>query len=190
MRYEVTIAGLSPLLMNRFPIETARVPGGKNAGTSSHRGSEGGPADQAAPRLYADEKGNLFIPGANVLACLVEAGKFLKSGRSKLTTMKSSLVPAGVAVEEARCGLGTKEWAVDSRRVVNPATGGGMICHRPMLAQWGLSFHLSVDADLFAGELVRQLVCLAGKRVVLGDFRPSRRGPFGRFELAEWKEVA
>jgi len=29
----------------------------------------------------------------------------------------------------------------------------------------------------------------AGKRVGLGDFRPARKGPFGKFRVDEWKVI-
>jgi hypothetical protein len=40
---------------------------------------------------------------------------------------------------------------------------------------------------MFAEALVRELLDIGGKRVGIGDFRPSRRGPFGRFKVVSWK---
>ena len=104
-----------------------------------------------------------------------------------MTTKKSSLIPAGIALSEIVCPLGTKDFEVDSRSVVIPATGGRIMAHRPRLDEWKLSFTLEVDDSMFAPELVRQIVDDAGRKVGLGDFRPDRKGPFGKFVVTEWK---
>jgi hypothetical protein len=37
-------------------------------------------------------------------------------------------------------------------------------------------------------ELFRDIVDSAGRRIGLGDFRPDRKGPFGKFVVVSWKE--
>jgi hypothetical protein len=185
MHINVTIEGISPLLMNQFH-ETAQQK--VSSGVSSTGiGSKGTPREQAEPKAYRDHKGQLFIPGPNVFAALIEAGKFHKNGKSKVTTQRTSIVPAGIAVLEIAIPLGTREFEVDSRSVVIPATGGRVMCHRPRLDKWKAVFTLEVDTDLFSAEFVRMLVDDAGKKIGLGDFRPARKGPFGRFVVSNWK---
>lgn len=184
MKIKVTIEGVSPLLMNRFTeAAEVQVSGGT---TVAFRGDKGTPREQAAPKAYADEKGNLYIPGPNIYSAIIAAGAFHKAGKSKLTTMKTSLIPAGILVEDMVCALGTKEWEVDSRSVVIPSTGGRIMCHRPRVDKWSLSFTLDVDGTMFAPNLVRAIVDDAGKKIGLGDYRPARKGPFGRFVVKEW----
>ena len=185
-KIHVTINGVTPLLMNRFTEDAAiKV----SAGTSSAitTGGKATPREQAQNKAYSDESGNLYIPGPNIFSCIIEAGKFHKAGKSKITTKKSSLIPAGVAVSEIVCPLGTKNFEVDSRSVVIPATGGRIMAHRPRLDEWSLSFTLEVDDSMFASDLVRQIVDDAGRKVGLGDFRPDRKGPFGKFVVTKWQ---
>lgn len=185
IRIHVSIQGVTPLLMNRFTEEAeVKVSSGVSAVSI---GSKGTPRDQAQKKAYSDEKGNLYIPGPNIFACLIQAGKYHRNGKSKVTTMKSSLVPAGMAIVELVCPLGTKDFEVDSRSVVIPATGGRIMSHRPRLDQWSLSFILEVDETMFSPEFVRQIVDDAGRKVGLGDFRPDRKGPFGKFVVNAWK---
>ena len=182
MFIKITIQGASPLLMNAFTDAAS-------TGTSTaHVGSKGTPREQAARKVYADESGNLFIPGPNIFSCLIAAGKFHKSGKSKVTTLKTSLIPAGITVTDLACLLGTKKFEVDSRSVVIPATGGRIMCHRPRLDQWQTTFTLDLDETLFSPQFVRSIVDDAGKKVGLGDFRPDRKGPFGRFVVTKWVE--
>lgn len=184
MLIKVTIQGASPLLMNAF-TDTAAA----NTGTSAAQvGNKGTPREQAARKVYADEAGNLFIPGPNIFSCLIAAGKFHKAGKSKVTTMKTSLIPAGITVIDLACLLGTKKFEVDSRSVVIPATGGRIMCHRPRLDQWQTTFTLDLDESMFSPQFVRAIVDDAGKKVGLGDFRPDRKGPFGRFVVTKWAE--
>ncbi|UZR27449.1 hypothetical protein [Methylococcus mesophilus] len=187
MLIQATITGTTPLLMNRFTEEAERK---VSSGTSAVSiGTKGTPREQADPKVYRDDKGGLYIPGPNLFAALIAAGTFHKVGKSKVTTTKTSLVPAGLAVEEIALPLGTKEFEVDSRSVVIPSTGGRVMCHRPRLDQWHVSFTLSVDTDIFSPQFVRLLVDDAGKKIGLGDFRPARKGPFGRFVVTKWQET-
>ena len=39
-------------------------------------------------------------------------------------------------------------------------------------------------------KLLRQIIDDSGKRIGLGDFRPSTKGPYGRFVVTSWVEQA
>lgn len=191
MRIQVEITGVTPILFNRFTAENEII--GTSGTSPVHSGDKGTPREQAEPKLYKDEKGNIYVPGPNVFACLIEAGKFHKLGKNKVTTQKSSLIPAGIGVNELMLPVtngngGAGVWEVDTRSVVNPSTQGRIICHRPRVDAWGLAFSLEVDTDMFAPNFVRQLVDDAGKKCGLCDYRPGRKGPFGRFVVTKWVE--
>lgn len=186
MQIEVTITGISPLLLNKFSDE-AEVATSSGHSPGIGNGNRGTPREQAEKTAYRDPTtGELFLPGPNIFASLIDAGRFHKLGKNKVTTQKSSLVPAGILVIEPMASLGTRDFEVDSRRIVNPATGGARLRHRARLDKWSASFTLEVDETVFAEDLVRSLVDDAGKKVGLCDFRPAKRGPFGRFVVTRW----
>lgn len=193
MKIEVEIQGLTPLLMNRFTEANEIAVSGGTAVT--FRGDKGTPREQATPKRYADKDGVLYIPGPNIFAAIIAAGTFHKAGKSKLTTMKTSLIPAGVMVDDMICSLldadgePVTEWEVDSRSVVIPSTGGRIMCHRPRVDQWWTRFTLDIDTTMFTPSLVRAVIDDAGKKIGLGDYRPARKGPFGRFVVSKWHEV-
>jgi hypothetical protein len=185
----VTISGVTPLLMNRFPDED---PNAKPR--SSMIGDKGTPRDQACKKTYETPDGVLYIPGPNIYSGLIEAGKFHKVGKRQVTTLKSSLIPSGIFLLDPECPLfdpQTKEkmtaWEVDSRPVVIPSTGGKVMCHRPRLDVWACSFTLHIEESEFDPKFVRTLVDDLGKKLGLGDFRPQRKGPFGRFVVTSWE---
>lgn len=185
MLIEAKIEGVSPLLMNRFTDEAAaKVSSGTSAAL---HGQKPPPREQADSKVYRDSKGRPVLPAPNLLACMVEAGRHIKAGKSKISTMRSSLVPAGIQVVEIEFPVTPGNYEVDSRAVVIPSTGGRIMAHRPRFDVWGCKFTLDVDATMFGEALVRELLDLGGKRVGLGDFRPARRGPFGRFVVTSWK---
>lgn len=189
MKIGVTIEGITPLLMHRFSDEAEITTTSGHSPTLRGNG-KGTPREQAERTAYRDvASGDLYLPGPNIFAALVEAGKFHKLGKNKVTTQKSSLVPAGILVEELMVPLGTKDFEVDSRRVRIPSTGGCVMRHRARLDRWTAAFTIDLDESVFSPDFVRILVDDAGKKIGIGDYRPASRGPFGRFTVTRW-EVA
>lgn len=183
MEINVTIKGISPILMNRFTAESEME---LSSGTRPTTKEKLPPREAADKVAYKDNKGNLYVPGECVLACIVEAGRFHKLGKNKVTTQKTSMITGGIQINELVLPLNTKKFEVDSRRVVNPSTQGAVIKHRPRLDNWLLTFSLDVDETIFPESFVRELLDTAGKRCGLLDYRPSRKGPFGRFVVSDW----
>lgn len=191
----VTIEPLSPLLMHRFPDGDN---GSSVSVQSGHRpisnGEQGTPRDQAEGFSYRDGDGNLYIPGPNLNAAIIAAGKFHKHQKNKLTTFTTSLVPAGLLVtdlaiplrDRTNGGAQLNHFEVDSRRVVNRVTGGAHICHRPRVDSYKATFSLQWDDSYFPQSLVRDLVNDAGSKIGVGAFRPEKKGPFGRFTVTNW----
>jgi hypothetical protein len=174
---DVEIKGTEPLLMNRFIDESGMV---KEKNLS--------PLEMAKKKCYEDKEG-LYYPTDNIYSCLIEAGKFHKHGKVKVTTARSSLIPAGLKISGDRIYFKTpKTWEIDSRAVVNPATGGRMMCHRPMLKGWELEFTLILDTTMFSSKFIKELLHDAGSKVGLGDYRPQRKGKYGTFIVVNWKE--
>jgi hypothetical protein len=184
---DVEIAGTTPLLCNKFTDAAAMS---ASSGTRMAAvGDKGTPKDQATSRLYVGHDGKPCIPQPNLFRCLIDAGTFFKAGKSKVTTQKSSLIPACVEISGIELPIISKDgWDVDTRAVRIPSTGGRILCHRPSFNDWQIAFTMSVDTDLISPKLVRDLVDAAGKRIGLGDFRPACKGPFGKFVVTSWKE--
>jgi hypothetical protein len=180
----ITIEGKTPLLMNRFTAEAELE---LNQGHRPTTKKKYTPREEAERSAYIDNKSKkLYLPTQNILACLIEAGKFFKLGKNKVTTTSGTLLTGGVTIEGMTCSLGTKKFEVDSRRVVNPSTRGAVLRHRARVDKWKTTFHLEVDDEIFSVDLIREIVDAAGKRIGLGDFRPSKKGVFGKFRVVGW----
>jgi hypothetical protein len=184
---DVEIQGTTPLLCNKFTDAAAMS--ATNGTRVSAVGDKGTPQEQATARLYIGHDGKPCIPQPNLFRCLIDAGTFFKAGKGKVTTQKSSLIPACVEIVGIELPIIHKEnWSVDTRAVRIPSTGGRILCHRPSFNDWKIQFTMSVDTDLISAKLVRELMDAAGKRIGLGDFRPACKGPFGKFVVNSWRE--
>ena len=59
--------------------------------------------------------------------------------------------------------------------------------YRPVFHDWAVQFECELDDSEISEKLFREIVDAAGHKIGLGDFRPSCKGPFGRFKVTEWK---
>jgi hypothetical protein len=188
MRIDIEIEGTTPLLMNQFTDAAAQA--ATDGTRSSMAGDRGTPLDIAETKIYRDLDGKIVIPQPNLLRCLVDGGIFHKSGRSKITTQKSSLLYACVDIEGAVIPLIHRQpWKVYTRPVRIPATGGRILCHRPMFDDWKLAFTANLDTEMVSPGLLRMVLDDSGKKIGLGDFRPNTKGPYGKFVVTLWRVV-
>jgi hypothetical protein len=167
------IEGISPLLMHQFPMIPLEAAQKKSA------------EEQADYVAYRDpDTKQLYVPGLAVQRSLVNAATFSK-GKGRASLQK--VVAACVMVTPERLLLPTKEYVIDSRRVVIGATQGAVIRHRPRIDTWVVDFTLEYDDALLNATELRKIVDDSGSRVGLLDFRPEKKGPFGRFVVIEWR---
>ena len=189
---DVVIEGTTALLQHRFG-EQSEVAGAQ--ATRRIQIKEELPRDAAERASYREKDGSLYFPGAAVARLLREAG----SGHKQKGSRKSVkfIVPAAVLVTSDTIPLygtnGTgnvrlKEFEVDSRPVTIPATKGRIMRHRPRLDAWRAKFTLRVNELILPVDVVHQLLVEGGQQIGVGDFRPEKGGPFGTFQVIEWKE--
>jgi hypothetical protein len=175
----VKIEGQTPLLVNRFHEEAQAE---ASSGTHSRK-ERPSPEEDAESRLYKNEAG-IYFPAENLRQSIITA-----SGRHKIGRRSAAAdVAAAIFIKPFALTL-TGEWKTDSRAVVIPATRGRILRHRPIFEKWIIEFELEIEEDLIDKTLIRRIVDDAGNYCGLGDFRPARKGPHGRFLVMHWEEV-
>lgn len=181
-----TIEGTTPLLCNRFTDEAMEK--ATSGSTISTVGDRGTPREIAEKKLYLGVITDApMIPQPNLFRSIIDAGSFFKVGKRQLSTGKSSLVPACLSILEIEIPIVHREpWTIDTRAVRIPSTGGRISTHRPCFHDWALTFTMELDESVIGVKMLRELVDTAGKRIGLGDFRPSCKGPFGKFVVTAW----
>ena len=177
--YNITIQGTSPLLMNR----PSALIGDISEDKKPHSGDS---QAEAEGRLY-EVDGKLYQPSTHLQGALVEAGKHKKVvGKGKSTYSK--IVGYACEINPFEIIHKKQKWEVFSILAVNPTTKGRNLLHRPMLREWELDFEVTFDETEVPESIMKELFDIAGRIVGIGDWRPAKKGRYGKFQVTDWKE--
>lgn len=168
---DVSIKGETALLMHSFPLVPVEAIEKKTM------------EEQAKIAEYRNPDGKLYVPSVALQRAFVSGATYSKGkGRGNL----AKPVAACVIVTPEYLILDPQKYTIDSRPVVVPATRGRVVRHRPRFDHWTISAKIEWDPDLLTEAQLRRVVDDTGKRVGLLDFRPEKKGPFGRFMVTSW----
>lgn len=182
---KVTLTGTTALLHHKF--SDAAQEEATNGTRASAVGNRGTPREQAEMVLHTGVKGKPMIPADALFQCIIAAGTFFKMGKGKVSTQKSSIIPACLEIREIELPIKfEKPWEVDRRAVRIPATGGRIIRYRPRFDDWQVTAIMILDESMMKADFLREIVDAAGNRIGLLDYRPACRGPFGKFRIDHW----
>jgi hypothetical protein len=181
---ELVIKGVSPLLINRFK-ENDEIPVTmKKAGKKDY----GTPREQAEATAYQDEgTGLLWVPSSWIKGAIqTVASDYRLPGSRK--SVKSVSGGAIIPLEEKlyfseKFKINNIE--VDSRPCV--IQKARIMRHRARLESWSLKCVLEIEEEIIPVNDVHQMISDSGRRAGMGDYRPAKGGPFGRFLVSEWK---
>jgi hypothetical protein len=95
----------------------------------------------------------------NIQRALIGGAAYSK-GKGRSSLQKS--VAAGLFIDDLKLLLGTKDFIVDTRGVVIPATRGRIERHRPRLDEWASNFTIIYDESLLSEAQVKQIVIDTG----------------------------
>lgn len=193
-RVEVHLTGVSPLLMNAMSQEQLLAIHGKvKAPKTAARPI---PRDEAEGRLHRLPDGTPHVPVQALTAALVNAGVFVRmDGRRQVSSAKSTNLFGMLAIEDTTLPLWVPgeethpSWEVDIQQGRNPNGGEAVCLIRPRFDAWELRLTAEVDQREMPLQMARDLFDIAGRRMGLLDFRPQRKGPFGRFAVSLWKRL-
>lgn len=173
---KVSVKGITPLLMNN-PASMAPTKAKKG-------GYVANPEEEAEKATYRTENGTLALPGVQFRGSIVNAAAAFKKGRSSLKTTVSHIqvYPELVPLHDD-FGNFLDKYEIDSRRAV--VQHQGIIRNRPRLDEWMATFEIDYEEALVSEEVIVEILKDAGNRIGVGDYRPQRSGPFGRFALVE-----
>jgi hypothetical protein len=180
--YDITLEGISPLLMNR----PSQLDIGDKSKTSKREVNT--PEQISESKLYKDSEDNVYLPATWFQGAIVEAGKqkkMLGKGSAKATYSKV----AGSSVEINPFEIIIKDkWKVFSILAVNPTTKGKNVLHRPQFDKWKANFECTFDDEQIEVSVMKEIFDIAGRSVGVGDWRPAKKGRFGKFQVVSWKE--
>jgi len=179
-KYKVEITGITPLLHNKpeeygFDVQWIE------------KKASGEYEKEALKKLYVDAEGRIYQPSTHIERALIEAGKKIKmkgSGKANYSKPFGSMV----AIEEFEILHLIDKYEIHKTLVVIPSTKGRIMRYRPMFKNWKLVFNLTFEEEIPADAL-KEALEIAGKYVGIGDWRPEKKGKFGKFQVTSFKEV-
>ena len=176
----IRVESVTPLLMNS---PQGMIP---NPGPTTRK-SIPSPADEAEMGAYRNVYGNLCFPTAAFRGATLGAAKGRKVGRSFLTSvLAGSLFPYDEMTNlmDTQTGKPLEKYEVDTRRCVLQGKSA-IMRSRPKINQWTADVHFEYDEEFVDEEIVREMLAIGGRSVGVGNYRPEKRGPFGRFSVVE-----
>jgi len=178
-KYKVEIKGITPLLMNKpeqYGFDEQWVE--KKASTDWEA--------EALKKLYINSEGVVYQPSTHLERALIESGKKIKvKGQGKATYSK--LFGSMVSVDGLEIAHKKPSYEIHKSLVVIPSTKGRIMRYRPMFKEWVLEFHLMGEEEI-PGDVIKEGLEIAGKYVGIGDWRPEKKGKFGKFQVTKFKE--
>lgn len=160
MQLNVTIKGTSPLLMHAYK------------GNDNPELRNKSPKEQAEFGTYRSSTGELILPSQNLHRALIAGTAYSKKGLSKK-------IAGAVWIEPLEISLGSKDFEVHSCGVV--VQKARIIRHRAQLKEWQANFAVNYDEALITERELRKIITDTGALIGLLDYRPEKKGPFGRF---------
>ena len=183
--YFAKIQGATPLLIRGFEAGFGQDDVVKKRIATRY----GTPREQAEKLLYIADDGKIWIPtswfkGA-ITACSSEYK--LPGSRKSLKSVIGGVVVTPNETTFFTEGYTAKDVEVDSRPAV--VQRARIMRHRPRLEKWSVGITLQIDDEIVPPETIHDLLVDAGRRAGVGDYRPNRGGPFGKFKVTEWKPL-
>lgn len=195
---KIRCTGLSPLLMDQMSKATLES---LATGVRLQVVKDRPAADVAAEKIYRDPSGRIALPAEMLFAALVGAGRNVKIGRKGISTATTTSLPDFMSIEESHLPLtnipenvnGEEKtfWTADLRKGMgyNGKTPTAVAIIRPKFPEWEFEVTVKYDEAKAGEDTIKALFASAGSTQGLGSFRPNKKGMFGRFAIAEMKEV-
>lgn len=190
MQYRITIRGISPLIQHNGAagLDTRSPANIEKAEIARKKGSNRTETDEIRLReletqtsLWLDPQGLPTIPAGAVRSCLEQAARKLRQGPQ----VREGLIVSEINEFDYDRSLGTS--VEELGRSVQFTTGvvvqrSRILRTRAKFDEWGLTFTVDVDDELVDEEQLLSWLDIAGRRIGLGDWRPTKSGHYGRFE--------
>lgn len=178
--YNVEIEGTTSLLFNRFVEASIDSQVKKRSGATKEHKIE--------DKLYKSEDGKIYTPSTHLMGMLVNAGKNFKvQGKGKSTYSK--LLGSSVEVNPDAIVHKIQAWKPFAISAVNPMTKGRMMVIRPMMERWKLAFSVKFNEEDIPTDVMKNILDFGGQYVGIGDWRPEKKGKYGKFMVTKFEEI-
>lgn len=130
--------------------------------------------------LYWAPTMGVYMPGKNIMACIVAGARKLKSGKqAEQAIIPIDDVPVETTVQTKDLDIlyNDKDFSLREAVRIPPKTGTRVMAVRPKITKWTLRFKIEFDEKVLPTADLIEANTEAGSLIGIGDWRPV----FGRF---------
>lgn len=141
------------------------------------------PEEEAEKGAYREDNGFLYLPSAAFKASLMHGAGGRRVGSvAARTALSGAVFPTGprISLVDPDGGERLTEYRIHLARVV--IQRASIRRARPEIERWGCSLDLEVDLEFISPWVIEELLNISGRISGVGDFRPERKGPHGRYQ--------
>lgn len=195
--YKIRIEGRSSLIMHDGTkgLDTRSPAALEIAAITSKKGRNLTEADEARKRelqcqrsLWLDDAGAPTIPVSALRAMIEDSARKLRHGpqvREGLIVLESTF-----EYDSAKLGKTVEELGKSVQFTVPVRVGQSRILStRARFDKWACEFRVEVDDELVDEGQLEQWLDIGGRRIGIGDWRPSKSGHYGRFETVTIEKI-
>lgn len=190
---EVTIKGVTPLIVHRFSEKAKRIMLEAMQGRKSPKEPKN-PMEEFEAAAYRFADGGYGFPSIGVKAAMVSAARFYKN--VTMVALRQALFVNGeMGMDEQlliRIIGGTPELLEGPKLredVVRVGMSGTDLRYRPQWSEWSADVQITYFTGMLDRSAVLALLDAAGTGVGIGEWRPERSGDNGTFTVDESKDI-
>jgi len=177
-----TLKGTTPLLMNNPASMLIPAPKLK-LGKAEHI-----PEEDVKSTRYLLPDGNFCVPAVAVRASLLNGAIGIKFGKRSAISIMSAAIeladPEFPMVDENKEQILGTNYSIDIRRVVVVKAGIARVRARIELP-WNVQCSFSYEPEWLSVEQIVTIANRAGRIAGLLDYRPNKKGWFGKYQIVE-----
>lgn len=174
-RFEIKIIGDSPLITHKWSEKAKRQMLDKQMKNPTKAKEAKSPEQDYEDSIYRDADGDFAFPSIAFKSAIVSACRFTDG-------MKMTVIRGGLHIEGEFVKIIGKP--APREDMVRVGMGTADIRYRAEYQQWSANIMVAVNTQVLSFGQVVNLLNLAGFGVGVGEWRPEKNGPYGRFHVA------
>lgn len=136
--------------------------------------------------LYYDQAIGVHLPSANVFRAMIDAAARTRDGNAVrggviFLTDRAPIMDPKIGVDLERLWGGGTSAHVDRRIVTQQRARIPRV--RPIFPNWSATYEVELDAEQINPDDFVMFAERAGRLIGVGDYRPQKNGPYGRFAV-------
>lgn len=192
-RFYAHLEGRSPILMSNGSAMLEERDGARSSKTSKVPGREA----EAKAAEYRLPTGELYMPTAAFWRALVDAGTHFQDPNYKKGTLSGPVAASVIFDDPETLLLGAndeplREYEIDTRRCVlkHGSASVAVARSRPIIREWFVDLSMEYEHLILPPEMLLQVLQMAGNKIGVGNFRPQKKGPYGKWQVTSFRVEA